>query len=124
VEAGIRQVKAFIEQHGASRFADFKPDFKRSDDEPSRIFNRAGFRHGNNTEGYTYLVLPEAFKEQVCGGFDHRPLVKALTEQNHMQCDSNRLTKKVRLPDLGNTNVYMILPSLFDEPEEKAELPE
>jgi putative DNA primase/helicase len=114
IEAGIRQVKAFIERHGSSRFATTHPD---PDSRP--VFQRAGFYQGDNKCGFTYLVLPNVFRDEVCSGYDYKDIVRTLASKGQMEHDRDKLTKKVRLPGFTSaTNVFVILASLFDdEPE-------
>ena len=47
-------------------------------DEGQRVINRAGF-YRTDAEGHReYLVLPEAFRQEVCGGFDHKGAIQTL----------------------------------------------
>ena len=56
-EKAVRNVFAFIEQHGASRFQDMR---RRRD---HRVFNRAGFVRSTD-HGDEYLFLPETFRTE------------------------------------------------------------
>ncbi|HLJ46716.1 MAG TPA: DUF927 domain-containing protein [Bryobacteraceae bacterium] len=114
VDAGIRQVKAFLERHGSSRFQLKKNPYNEGG--TPAVSNRAGFRESKGNE-CIYYVLPEAFQDEVCAGYDHRLIAKELVKLGYLEHDQGRNTKKVRLPDVGMVNAYMILPSLLSEPD-------
>jgi uncharacterized protein (DUF927 family) len=84
-EAAIRQVRAFIEAHGSSRFQSAKP---RSDGAgepiPEKVINRAGFRVEEEGTVLEYLILPEVFKGEVCKGFNHQMVAKALRDRGYL----------------------------------------
>ena len=84
ISEGIRQVRAFIELHGTSRFEEAWPQDTRKKAEITpetelvirRTINRAGFRrleHEGLGENWEYYVLPEAWRNEVCAGFDAEP---------------------------------------------------
>jgi putative DNA primase/helicase len=57
LEAGIRQVKAYIEQYGGSRFEEIFSDME------STVHNRVGFRKCDPmSKKWEYFVLPEQWK--------------------------------------------------------------
>lgn len=101
---GLRQVKLFLEQYGSSRFDEIEP--AGGGERPS--FNRAGFRrkHGANWE---YLVLPQAWRAEVCQGLDHAAIARAMIERNWMASgDGKNLAKKLRIPGIGQPRAYVI----------------
>ena len=140
VEAGIRQVRAFFEAHGSSRFQPVvarvdaieerimnrvlqgpratrscPATSPRSPRQPvwmieERIMNRVGFWREENGER-VFLVFPEAFRDQVCHGFDCRMIAKELQARGLLlKGDGNNLTRKERLPGFTETaRVYVIL---------------
>ena len=69
VQAGIRQVQAFFEQHGTSRFPEIGDEL--------RTINRCSWRRRDG-EGWEFLVLPEAWRTEVCRGIDSEMTAKAL----------------------------------------------
>jgi putative DNA primase/helicase len=102
MEAAIRQVRAFIESHGASRF-------QSDGDEEVRVINRVGFKRKDETDGMEYLILPEAFKKEVCAGYDYRAVAKALVEHGYLKAGKGKHLGVVRrLPEFGRTYVYAI----------------
>lgn len=110
VARGVRQVLAFIEQHGASRFQPIESP-KNIDGEPLdiRIQNRVGFwRKGNGGER-EYLFLPEMFEREVCKGFTASTIAKELDKRGFLRrSEHDRFTIKVSLPELGRKPVYVI----------------
>jgi uncharacterized protein (DUF927 family) len=114
VEVAIRQVKRFVEVNGASRFQLAK---SRTDGhgEPiqEKVVNRAGFRVDENGEATEYLILPEVFQREVCGGFDYQVVGKALKERGFLHPQPPHLTKKCRLPEVGSIRVYALDSSIL-----------
>ncbi len=108
---GVRQVRVFIETHGASRFQDCA-----TEEEPGKTINRAGFVRKDGPESQ-YLILPGPFKDEVCRGFDHRAVAKELAARGFLRCDPGRNMVKPRLPGLGTTWVYCIRETImqFDD---------
>jgi len=117
LEKAIRQVRNFIEVHGASRFQAAKP---RSDHQgnpmPKKVVNRAGFRVDNaNGEADQYFILPETFRREECDGFDYRAVAHALMERGYLDCQPPHLTKKPRLPKVGSVRVYAVNASILSD---------
>jgi uncharacterized protein (DUF927 family) len=113
-DKAIRQVRAFLEAHGASRFQMLKP----GNDGAERIINRAGFKRETD-EGIEYLILPETFKNEVCGGYDSKMVTAALHKRGLLTHSVGRMQFKVRLPELGDDSVwvYCIRARLFNADE-------
>jgi uncharacterized protein (DUF927 family) len=85
---GIAQVRQFIELHGESRFTSWsngEPDYgvpisSSTEDRPT--FNRAGFRRENSNGEIEYYVLQEAWKSEICAGFDPGMIARALVDRD------------------------------------------
>jgi len=104
-ETAIRQVRAFLEAHGASRFQAVKGE---GVEEAQPIRDRAGFRR-RSTEGETeYLILPEVFRGEVCSGHSYRAVLAALEERGFLVRSPPDYTIKPRLPELGTVRVYCV----------------
>lgn len=102
-ERAIRQVRAFLEQHGASRFQNLKyPDEK--------VSNRAGFLRKNETTNQTeYLILPEAMKREVCKGLNCVFAANALNGHGFLDAGTKELSKVVHISkELGSMRVYVV----------------
>ena len=105
----LSQVRGFFEQHGASRFEHIVGA------EGQRVINRAGF-YRTDVEGHReYLVLPEAFRQEVCGGFDHKGAIQTLIRAGWLIPASDGNTQKPRLPELGTTRVYVFGAAMWGE---------
>lgn len=96
----LSSVKAFFESHGESRFTDIN-------DPSSRItINRAGFRQANG-EAHEYFVLPEAYKRDICAGFDMKSVTKTLVDAGWVVTgEDGKASISKRLPELGKTRCY------------------
>lgn len=82
-ERAVRQVRLFIEQHGASRFerelsSDEADSFDPEDAE--KVINRAGYYRFREGQGQ-YWFLREVFRNEVCKGFDYLMTAKALAKR-------------------------------------------
>jgi uncharacterized protein (DUF927 family) len=107
-EAAIRQVRAFIEAHGASRFQTSRDD--------THVTNRVGFIQQSENGEVTYLVLREAFRNEICKGFDYKMVEKILIERGYLLTDyKGRSTVVRRIPgqEKDQTRVYIIKSSIF-----------
>lgn len=104
----IEQVRGYIEQHGASRFEDITAT------EEQRIINRAGFFRDTDN-GREFYVLPQAYRKELCAGFDMKTVSDVLIRQGHLIPGSSGKSAQTRkLPGLGEkARCYVIGPSLF-----------
>ena len=121
VEAAIRQVRAFVEAHGNSRFQSLAPRHDRGGNEfHERVIDRVGFK---SVEGDTeFLILPEAFKQEVCKGLNSRMVAKVLDEHGYLRTDSKGKRSVLHtVQELGRIRVYAVRASILGD--EKAEQP-
>ncbi|TAM37736.1 MAG: DUF927 domain-containing protein, partial [Burkholderiaceae bacterium] len=107
--AMLAQVRAFLEANGEARFTPWD-----ADEHAPRTINRAGYRKGS-ADGLTYYVEREAFKREVCKGFDPQAVARALKSAGALQSDKDGTTYKTRLPDGRSVRVYVITPALWGE---------
>lgn len=100
-EAAIRQIVAFVEANGASRF---------QSDSSQIVRDRVGFKKQDTNGEIEYQVLPEAFRRDLCAGFDHRMVAQALVKRGYLTPGSggHPYTPLRRLPELGQKRVYVI----------------
>jgi putative DNA primase/helicase len=103
----LAAARAFFETHGDARFTELVPQYERA------TVNRAGFRkRGDN--GEEFYVLPEAYKREVCAGFDQRTVTKVLLEAGWLQPGKDQKSaQKKSLPGLGETRVYVITSAMW-----------
>ncbi len=98
----LAHVRGFFETHGASRFEDMGASIDQ------RVINRAGFYRAGMEGTREFLVLPEAFKRDVCAGFDLKAATQCLLAQGWIVPGSDgRPTQKPRLPGIGTARVYV-----------------
>lgn len=112
----IRQVSEYLERNGESRFTHYGRA-ERTDDHMPDTVNRAGFKRPvseDNGASLEFYVLPEVFKRDLCKGFDYRDVAHVLKRQGFIRTDEGRLTLTHRLPTLGKTRCYLVLPSIFE----------
>lgn len=98
----LAQVRGFFEAHGASRFEEVAAGLDQ------RVVNRAGFYRKGPDGTRMYLVLPEAFKRDVCAGFDLKGAERCLLANGWIVPGGDgRPKQKPRLSDLGTQWVYV-----------------
>jgi putative DNA primase/helicase len=115
--AMLEQVRAFLLTHSESRFTAWD-----SDERGTRTANRAGFRRDTDGDfnsgpaGPTYYIHRDAFRREVCAGFDHKAVAKVLADLGALKLESDGgSTRSERLPDAVKARVYVITPALWDE---------
>ncbi len=138
VVAMLRQVRRFLETHGDGRFAMWH---RGADDHAPKTLQRAGVRrmlgddgqpiktnsqHGHEFgermpaalgEGvsFEYFVLAEAFRAEICQGFDYQAVCRVLLDHGCLAPDKGRAFDcKARLPGIGKATCYRITPAIFD----------
>ncbi|MCU7371502.1 DUF927 domain-containing protein [Paucibacter sp. O1-1] len=137
--AMLRQVQAWLEKNGDALFTwhhramdDHRPNtalrsgFKRlvhDDGKPIKFDaatdyaeKRAPLDSQERPQGLVeFMVLPEAFRRDVCKGFDPAAVAGLLRRRGHLIHEADRLTVKQRLPGMGKAACYHIKPSIFDD---------
>jgi uncharacterized protein (DUF927 family) len=89
IDAAMAQVRAFFETNGESRFTKVTSatakEASAALDEP-RTISRAGFRRRvpDESGGWEYLVLPQAWKAEICKGLDAKKTADLLIERELM----------------------------------------
>lgn len=100
--AGLAQIRRFIEAHGSSRFQAFGEQ-----EGEAKIINRAGFRRKDDDGRWEYLVLPEAWKSEVCAGQDARALARELQRRSFLVPGSDGKPQSThKLPGMGAKRCY------------------
>lgn len=134
----LRQVRAFLEKNGDALFTwwnrvmeDHKPNtalragIKRAIDEhgkPIKFDSATDYGDARAPVGertadhglFEYFVFPEAFKNEVCKGLNPDFVARVLKEAGHLKHDRDRYTCKPRLPGIGLSRVFHILPSILE----------
>lgn len=108
--AMLAQVRRFFDAHSESRFSPWE-----AHEGAPRTNNRAGFRKAGE-RGPTFYVDREAFRHEVCAGFDHLAVARVLIDCGALVTGSGgESTRKERLPDGRHTRVYCIGPKLWGD---------
>jgi putative DNA primase/helicase len=110
-ELAIKQVRAFLEAHGSSRF-------QTRDDQV--VVNRAGFRVTNKEGEIEYLIQPEQFGREICAGFDPEFVARTLHNRGCLTRPPAQIkgyTCARRVPDQGRKHVYVINSRIFGAEE-------
>lgn len=112
IRAILSQVQAFFETHGGSRFEDLRASTEQ------RISNRAGFyrttkenfgKSGESESIREFLVLPEAFRIEVCQGYDEKTVKKVLMDAGILIPNKDgQPSQNIRVPDFGSKKIYLI----------------
>lgn len=136
---GNSETNAMLEQvrgwFGANRDARFTWWHRADDDHRPSTANMAGFkrlvRNGTAVDrgaemardgefddkdcALEYYVMPEAFKSEICKGFDHRAVAKLLLDCGIIKGDGRGCTRAERLPLMGKTvPCYRFTSALFE----------
>lgn len=84
------------------------------------VVNRVGFRRKDRAEGYTFFVLPQSFKDEVCKGLDSEKAARVLKAHGWIEPDSQGKTQqKPRLPGFGGAQIrcYVFTAKMWESPE-------
>ena len=133
----LRQVRAFLEQHGEGRFAWWH---RSADDHAAKTLARVGYRRMVDAEGrpiktdadhlreygprmtsdeaagvsVEFFIMAEAFKAEVCKGLDPAAVSAVLLQHGCLIPEKGRTYDcKPRLPGLGPTRCYRIPAAIF-----------
>ena len=121
LERGVRQVQAFIQAHGPSRFQPLKEDCdNRSNPIRPHINDRAGYwTHGK--EGREYLILTECFRNEVCAHCDYKSVAQELIKRGYLlkgNDPKHPYTRQARTPDGPNPVwVFWLRSTVWSETE-------
>lgn len=120
--AALRQVRLFLEQHGSSRFEPawvVEDGIRGSAGEDAEVnlrktIQRAGFRRTAGEGNWTFYVLPEVWAVEICKGFNHHAVAKAMAERGWLRLgDGRNLAQSLRVPDHGKLRLFAIPPSFL-----------
>jgi putative DNA primase/helicase len=98
----LRQAQQFFERHGQADFQRIVSGVSDPLDMTRTVVNRAGYV---TVEDGTFYVLPEAFKNRVCDGLDHRFVAEILRKHGLLLADTSNT---VRVPGVGSIRAWQI----------------
>lgn len=137
--AMLRQVRSWLEKNGDALFTwvhramddhrgntPYRAGFKRlvgEDGKPLKWDAAAEYMEKNSSAESSerqnalveFMVLPEAFRQEVAKGYDATAVAALLKSRNHLLHEADRLLNKQRLPGMGKVPIYHIKPSIFGD---------
>jgi uncharacterized protein (DUF927 family) len=103
-QGACRSAPAWFKEDDASSGAS-----EEAEDALRRTVNRAGFRRADADGNWTFYVLSESWAGEVCKGFDHRLLARAMAERGWLERgEGKNLARKVRVPGTGELRLYVV----------------
>ncbi|MGF6599667.1 putative DNA primase/helicase [Paraburkholderia sp. GAS448] len=98
----LQQVQQFFEQHGQSAFQRIVRGVGSELDEWRTVVNRAGYV---DVEEGVFYVLPEAFRNRLCDGLDHKFVAEVLRGHGLLLGGTS---STVRVPGVGSIRAWKI----------------
>lgn len=110
----VAAVRAYLQEHGESRCS----DWDRADDRHApRTGNRVGWykRPAGEAQDCHFYIYAERFRDEVCKGFDHRAVCKALAAVGALKsAGPGEYSRSERMPNGVKARVYVITPAIFE----------
>jgi uncharacterized protein (DUF927 family) len=115
----IEQVRRILERDGDGRFDPLGSTEDVDMDGTQDVRNRLGFKKRDSKNRWEYWVLPEMYKDEFCHGFDQRLVTRVLADRGYLKVGNDGKSQVPKLlPNMGSKRVYVILPTIFADPEE------
>lgn len=135
----LAQVRAFLEKNGDALFTWMH---RTHDDHRPNTALRAGFKRLVGADGQAlkmdealeymerrsssessekfnastdYLILPEAWKRDVCKGLDAAAVAELMRKRGHLVHEADRLMRSYRVPGLGKVRLYHLRASVLSD---------
>lgn len=122
----LRTVRAFLEQHGESRFTPWdRPSIE--DNRAPRTLLRCGYRRNVGPleePEVRYYIFAESWRTEVCRGLDSAAVAEVLAAKGFLKKDgAGKCSRPERLPSEGVRRVYVVDGSILagDEDEGAAD---
>lgn len=118
----VEQVQAWIQAHAGARLEDWRRP-SVSDSHAPRTMNRAGWRRPTPESAawpekdhiFEYLIYPQAFKSELCAGFDPAQVAKELARRELLKRDGRHLTTNAREPGgAGSSRFYLLSSAILN----------
>ena len=110
----------FLGSHGASRFQKLSHESRRSEsseDDTQIVRDRVGFRRGNADGETEFLIFIDAFRAEVCAGYDHHAVAKELGKRGFLVREPPNMTIKPRLHGMRSIRVYAVRAAILEGEE-------
>jgi len=117
----VSRVRSFIEANGNARFepiGELVPTDRHDQPIDQRVQNRVGFRRrAKEGVGVEYLVLPEAWRSEMCSGMDAGFVTKTLVKRGLLETDSEgKAQVNARVPTNDRPiRVYLIKSRILED---------
>ena len=122
IDGAFKQIRRFFEAHGMSRFEPIGDAIEVNADGKSMVrttYDRAGYRKLDEKRRCEYLVLPETYKHELCKGFNHRTITKALLSVGALLTDKDGKPQPThRIPLEGTFRLYHFSGSFMEKDAE------
>jgi uncharacterized protein (DUF927 family) len=113
IENGIEAVRSFILENANARFQVVQEKGDRK--EPDKIMRCAGYKKKTG-DSWTYYVLPKAWKDEACAGYDSREIAREMVRRGYLErSEEGRWQTMKRFYKIGCVRVYPVLPDFFEE---------
>ncbi len=110
-----KNLKAFISEHGSSRFEAAWQDNANNGIVDRKTIQRAGFKRVTNDEAWEYFILPPVFEKEVIGSLN-KSLVKGYLAQRGLilRDAGGKYTVSMRVPGVGQIRLYHVPASVLN----------
>lgn len=114
----IEQARAFIEEHGESRFTLLGDPDGEGENPHTRTNYRAGYRRLVDTpqgRRWEYLIYPQRWKGDVCKGMSPAHVARVLRDAGYLvPGDGKNLCRRESIPNEGRLRMYVVAASLLE----------
>lgn len=112
----LSHVRGFFEAHGQSRFALLDDTLAGN----RTIINRAGFVRRMADGAREFLVLPEAYRRELCMGFDQKTVTRTLVDAGWLIPPPTRdqhTAQRISIAGMGRPRVYVFSACIWEADE-------
>lgn len=127
-ETAVDQVKNFVLRHGMSRFipVTVSASGQYIQTYPDRQYrDMAGYRIANADRAYEFIVFPEPYKNEMCGGLNWKSVTTTLVERGYLEVGTDGKPQvRRRLPGMPQARVYHFNSTILSDDDELDEFVE
>ena len=109
IRDGIKQVRLFLEKHGASRFQNWYC-------KPETVPNRAGFVKNEEGSDGVFYILATVWTQEICQGRDAKAIAEAMIERGFLEPGPDgKASQSLKVPAMGKSvRLYCINAGIFE----------